>query len=323
MTIVPINNNHNMLSTTSFKSYSTTTAIADTIISNKTTDTNTTSSGSPSSPPAAAMVQQQQQALKCPRCDSSNTKFCYYNNYSLSQPRHFCKACKRYWTRGGTLRNVPVGGGCRKNKRVRKAPATATTAAASLLLPHTSSTTTTSSSDHLKSLFFDLPSSAAAVASNMMNLVSTSAFPALPPTYDLQPQMSALGGIRFSSGRPSDQKFQLGFGSSLADLQQAGSFLNSYQPHYDQELVNVDTNGIFELPKQVKVEGKNNANGRSGGVGIEWQDQDPYNLNQFDATNLAAAGVHSADSSYLYWSSAILGGAGWPDTANSSIAPLI
>ncbi|CAN6454504.1 unnamed protein product [Victoria cruziana] len=59
-------------------------------------------------------------ALKCPRCDSSNTKFCYYNNYSLSQPRHFCKTCKRYWTRGGTLRNVPVGGGCRKNKRAKK-----------------------------------------------------------------------------------------------------------------------------------------------------------------------------------------------------------
>ncbi|KAG0496903.1 hypothetical protein HPP92_001594 [Vanilla planifolia] len=59
-------------------------------------------------------------ALKCPRCDSTNTKFCYYNNYSLAQPRHFCKACKRYWTRGGTLRNVPVGGGCRKNKRHKK-----------------------------------------------------------------------------------------------------------------------------------------------------------------------------------------------------------
>ncbi|KAJ3670478.1 hypothetical protein LUZ60_010802 [Juncus effusus] len=58
--------------------------------------------------------------LRCPRCDSSNTKFCYYNNYSLAQPRHFCKSCKRYWTRGGTLRNVPVGGGCRKNKRTKK-----------------------------------------------------------------------------------------------------------------------------------------------------------------------------------------------------------
>lgn len=64
--------------------------------------------------------QHQQEALKCPRCESSNTKFCYYNNYSLSQPRHFCKACKRYWTRGGTLRNVPVGGGCRKNKRPKR-----------------------------------------------------------------------------------------------------------------------------------------------------------------------------------------------------------
>ncbi|CAM8900343.1 unnamed protein product [Rhodiola kirilowii] len=62
--------------------------------------------------------------LKCPRCDSANTKFCYYNNYSLSQPRHFCKACKRYWTRGGTLRNVPVGGGCRKIKQRIRQPST-------------------------------------------------------------------------------------------------------------------------------------------------------------------------------------------------------
>ncbi|KAK8599653.1 hypothetical protein V6N13_077565 [Hibiscus sabdariffa] len=57
------------------------------------------------------------QALKCPRCESTHTKFCYYNNYSLSQPRYFCKTCRRYWTKGGTLRNIPVGGGCRKNKK--------------------------------------------------------------------------------------------------------------------------------------------------------------------------------------------------------------
>ncbi|XVE96863.1 hypothetical protein REPUB_Repub02eG0259900 [Reevesia pubescens] len=56
-------------------------------------------------------------ALKCPRCESTHTKFCYFNNYSLTQPRHFCKTCRRYWTRGGALRNVPVGGGCRRNKR--------------------------------------------------------------------------------------------------------------------------------------------------------------------------------------------------------------
>lgn len=56
------------------------------------------------------------QNLKCPRCNSTNTKFCYYNNYNLTQPRHFCKTCRRYWTKGGALRNVPIGGGCRKNK---------------------------------------------------------------------------------------------------------------------------------------------------------------------------------------------------------------
>lgn len=62
-------------------------------------------------------TEQQADRLKCPRCDSTNTKFCYYNNYSLSQPRYFCKACRRYWTHGGSLRNIPIGGGCRKNKR--------------------------------------------------------------------------------------------------------------------------------------------------------------------------------------------------------------
>ncbi|XAR62452.1 hypothetical protein NMG60_11017206 [Bertholletia excelsa] len=60
-------------------------------------------------------------APSCPRCASSNTKFCYYNNYSLSQPRYFCKGCRRYWTKGGSLRNVPVGGGCRKGRRPRAA----------------------------------------------------------------------------------------------------------------------------------------------------------------------------------------------------------
>ncbi|KAK1410628.1 hypothetical protein QVD17_37165 [Tagetes erecta] len=60
-----------------------------------------------------------EQIAKCPRCDSSNTKFCYYNNYSLAQPRPFCKACKRYWTKGGALRNVPIGGSCKKNKKTK------------------------------------------------------------------------------------------------------------------------------------------------------------------------------------------------------------
>ncbi|CAK9166411.1 unnamed protein product [Ilex paraguariensis] len=55
--------------------------------------------------------------IPCPRCDSTNTKFCYYNNYNFSQPRHFCKSCRRYWTHGGTLRDIPVGGGTRRNAK--------------------------------------------------------------------------------------------------------------------------------------------------------------------------------------------------------------
>jgi hypothetical protein len=54
--------------------------------------------------------------LPCPRCRSRETKFCYFNNYNVNQPRHFCKACHRYWTAGGALRNVPVGAGRRKNR---------------------------------------------------------------------------------------------------------------------------------------------------------------------------------------------------------------
>ncbi|KAK9136217.1 hypothetical protein Syun_015547 [Stephania yunnanensis] len=92
----------------------TTTPTTTTITTNSTTTTssattpNTTSSTTPNT--------SEQQNLRCPRCDSSNTKFCYYNNYNLTQPRHFCKTCRRYWTKGGALRNVPIGGGCRKNK---------------------------------------------------------------------------------------------------------------------------------------------------------------------------------------------------------------
>ncbi|KAB2078150.1 hypothetical protein ES319_A06G142100v1 [Gossypium barbadense] len=54
--------------------------------------------------------------IPCPRCRSMETKFCYFNNYNVNQPRHFCKGCQRYWTAGGALRNVPVGAGRRKAK---------------------------------------------------------------------------------------------------------------------------------------------------------------------------------------------------------------
>ncbi|RIA04694.1 hypothetical protein BRARA_K01044 [Brassica rapa] len=52
----------------------------------------------------------------CPRCNSTNTKFCYYNNHSVSQPRYKCKECRRNWTHGGALRNIPIGGSGHKKK---------------------------------------------------------------------------------------------------------------------------------------------------------------------------------------------------------------
>ncbi|RVX23359.1 Dof zinc finger protein DOF3.4 [Vitis vinifera] len=71
----------------------------------------------PSKPHQTGAPPPEQEHLPCPRCDSTNTKFCYYNNYNFSQPRHFCKSCRRYWTHGGTLRDIPVGGGSRKNAK--------------------------------------------------------------------------------------------------------------------------------------------------------------------------------------------------------------
>ncbi|KAK9119713.1 hypothetical protein Scep_017806 [Stephania cephalantha] len=91
---------------------------------------------------------QNDQALKCPRCDSTHTKFCYYNNYSLSQPRYFCKTCRRYWTKGGSLRNIPVGGGCRKNTK-RSSTSSSTTG----VVKKSSPSTSTSTDLHLSTTF--------------------------------------------------------------------------------------------------------------------------------------------------------------------------
>ncbi|XP_071703138.1 dof zinc finger protein DOF5.4-like [Rutidosis leptorrhynchoides] len=85
--------------------------------------------------------------LKCPRCESLNTKFCYYNNYNLSQPRHFCKSCRRYWTKGGVLRNVPVGGGCRKTKRSKSKSNSNSNRSSNAVSVRKSSNTQNSSSD--------------------------------------------------------------------------------------------------------------------------------------------------------------------------------
>nr|ACG33089.1 hypothetical protein [Zea mays] len=67
-------------------------------------------------PSGEKVLKKPDKILPCPRCNSMDTKFCYYNNYNIKQPRHFCKSCQRYWTAGGSMRNIPVGAGRRKSK---------------------------------------------------------------------------------------------------------------------------------------------------------------------------------------------------------------
>ncbi|OIV89528.1 hypothetical protein TanjilG_20301 [Lupinus angustifolius] len=159
---------------------------------------------------------QQQVALTCPRCDSSNTKFCYYNNYSLSQPRHFCKACKRYWTRGETIRNVPVGGGFRKNKRVKR-PTTISSSIDSTSSPSAPSPNSNpssqqpqihigsnSTSNHINPLFDGLPSNSSDLNLQFSRFNSSRISGSV---YDLHPHLNALGLGHISSEEDSDNGY--------------------------------------------------------------------------------------------------------------------
>ncbi|KAI6684148.1 hypothetical protein NL676_030061 [Syzygium grande] len=87
----------------------------------------------------------QAEALPYPRCNSTNTKFYCYNNYNLSQPRHFCKSRCRYWTQGDALHNVPINGGSRKS--VAAASASASSKRPHSLAPPLSSSPSCNSSN--------------------------------------------------------------------------------------------------------------------------------------------------------------------------------
>ncbi|KAL7152411.1 hypothetical protein ABFS83_04G095700 [Erythranthe nasuta] len=89
----------------------------------------------------------EQEYPKCPRCDSADTKFCYYNNYNLSQPRYLCKSCKRYWTKGGALRNIPVGGGGGRKTAAAKRTSSSSAASASAAKRPASAAASVSASD--------------------------------------------------------------------------------------------------------------------------------------------------------------------------------
>ncbi|XP_062212857.1 dof zinc finger protein DOF2.4-like [Phragmites australis] len=152
-----------------------------------------------------AKIPQPEPGLKCPRCESTNTKFCYFNNYSLSQPRHFCKTCRRYWTRGGALRNVPVGGGCRRNKRTKSSKSNSSSAASASATGGTSSSTSSTATGG---------SSAAAAAAIMPPQAQLPFLASLHPLggdhYNYSTGASRLGFPGLSSLDPVD--YQLGGG---------------------------------------------------------------------------------------------------------------
>ncbi|KAF8391324.1 hypothetical protein HHK36_023628 [Tetracentron sinense] len=175
----------------------------------------------------------QEQPLKCPRCDSSNTKFCYYNNYSLSQPRHFCKDCKRYWTRGGILRNVPVGGGCRKNKRLKK-PAASTDPTPT---PPPPQIDVSAASNYSNPLFYGLPNNPSDINLPFPMYNSRTSNVEMVPTsctrYNLQPQLNAQG-LGFSSATMTSDAQEDGYRTGfdhipqIEDVVTSNSLLSNY-----------------------------------------------------------------------------------------------
>nr|XP_017224986.1 PREDICTED: dof zinc finger protein DOF4.7-like [Daucus carota subsp. sativus] len=60
-----------------------------------------------------------EQNLRCPRCDSEETKFAYFNNNKTSQPRYRCNNCKKLWTNGGKVRDLSSNGEERRVNRSR------------------------------------------------------------------------------------------------------------------------------------------------------------------------------------------------------------
>ncbi|KAD3641415.1 hypothetical protein E3N88_30639 [Mikania micrantha] len=169
---------------------------------------------------------QKESAVNCPRCNSINTKFCYYNNYSLSQPRYFCKTCRRYWTDGGTLRNVPVGGGSRKNKR------------------SSSSSSSTSISSHSSSMSKKLP-----------DLV----VPPAPPTVLSQnPRMHHDHGRDLNLRFPSSDDFK-----TISELIQAPSLDGTKNTNLEL-LTGITTRGMMNSFMPIPIPDSNSVYSSSG-----------------------------------------------------------
>ncbi|XP_015069116.1 dof zinc finger protein DOF4.6-like [Solanum pennellii] len=229
---------------------------------------------------------QKEQAVNCPRCNSTNTKFCYYNNYSLTQPRYFCKTCRRYWTEGGSLRNVPVGGGSRKNKRSNSisisSSSSSTTSSLSLSSSSKKLFTDLANPNDLNLTYNPIPSSSTTTATNFSNFSDFMALPLIHPsansastfmtTSNLYPSsttgISNLHDLKSSNGiNFSLDGFENGYGS-LPSHQEAKLFFPM-----DDLKINVSTVGDeqFEENRGQAADQSNGFwNGMLGGGGTSW-----------------------------------------------------
>ncbi|KAF7803430.1 dof zinc finger protein DOF1.4-like [Senna tora] len=251
----------------------------------------------------ASQNQDQQLSLKCPRCDSSNTKFCYYNNYSLSQPRHFCKSCKRYWTRGGTLRNVPVGGGCRKNKRLKRPTPTPTPSSSSANsdLPTTANSTLPSQPHILDNpLFYGLPTTTTTSTNSSsdmsMSMSMSLPFPRFNSGFDHHHHHLNALGLGFSSG----------FGGSNNDalVSSYNSIFGNSSSSMASLLISPTTmnGGLKEDDLQAGLEG---VKGEEERQNVEMMEHG------------GGGGLLSDYSPYYHWNAPTAMGAAWTDQSNN------
>ncbi|XP_020093241.1 dof zinc finger protein DOF3.7-like isoform X2 [Ananas comosus] len=319
LALMPGNNNNN---NNNNRSISTSTTITTVVTTTSNSAAAAAAAGGASCAAAAAAAPPAPPPLKCPRCDSTNTKFCYYNNYSLSQPRHFCKACKRYWTRGGTLRNVPVGGGCRKNKRPKK-----------------QSSHVAGGSDRITGLVpvpgpvgpgpvpLLPPLSHLDVSINPLLFAAASSSMSLP----LIPNLQSSTATQIPIDLQPHVEYQLRGGNEfpLGQIQQPG--LAAEFPLLGQSLLPnsiaslLELNGSGGIIKNEKVmESAAAAAASNNNDRVEWLTPCESSFESFGASNVA---LNPTDSPYFYWNSGIIGGGGssWADAANCgpSIAPLL
>ncbi|CAO2147999.1 unnamed protein product [Urochloa humidicola] len=244
--------------------------------------------------PAAARPAKEEAAAKhCPRCNSANTKFCYYNNYSLQQPRYFCKTCRRYWTEGRSLRNVPVGGGSRKNKRTSSAVA----AAVSGTIPAVELT----AADNPKLMHEDL-----------QQLPELPAFPSLGSSSVCNPgALSAMELLRSTGCYVPLQHVQLGMPAEYAAAGFAlGDFCMAPPPQSSQSMLgfSLDTHaglqesaaGRLLFPFEDLKPAGSSANNNGPGA-------DQYEHSKDHQASGDGSGITGGDNTPGFWSNSILG----------------